>query len=178
MEPEGKLPITITFEIMQHLEPNDHWYTVTAVLSWEEAGFEQRMDPALCLQDELSKTKEAICFIVGEHFNIQDVKEQAMPHLIKDIPIGKKAWVSALAAFLDDGSLCVLLDADLPCVPAYAYPYMLHVWHLADGFYVAERTRDEAPACFVKAEIVEKRLWNSYLDDQRREARKAWYQRL
>jgi hypothetical protein len=78
-EPREKLPINITFEIVQLPEPNSHWYEVTAVLTWEEAGYTQRMDTALCTQLELSSIKEATCFLVGHHFDIRGVKEECLP---------------------------------------------------------------------------------------------------
>jgi hypothetical protein len=67
VSPQDKLPINITFEIVQQPEPNHHWYEVTAVLSWEEFRW----------QDEVDKIKEAICFLIGRRFNIQEVKEQS-----------------------------------------------------------------------------------------------------
>jgi hypothetical protein len=82
MNPQDKLPINITFEIVQLQPPNDHWYEVTAVLSWEEE-FLKRMDTALCWQDEVNTIKEAICFLVGEHFNVQEVKESETASLKK-----------------------------------------------------------------------------------------------
>ncbi len=77
MTPE-KRPINITFEIVQLPEPNSHWYEVVAILSWKE--YSQRMDTTLCLQGEADEIKEAICFLIGEHFDIREVKEQAGAH--------------------------------------------------------------------------------------------------
>ena len=178
IESQEKLPLNITFEIVQDFAPNDHWYTVTPVLSWEQEEFLQRMDSGRCLHDEISTFKEGICFLMGKRFDIREVKEQVMPHLIKDLPLGKKAWASPLAAFLDDGSLAVALDDEWECVPTYGYPRMLFVWHRADGFYIAEKTSEEEPTCFVKAQLVAKSQWASYLEAQRREAVKQWYRRL
>lgn len=72
-----KLPINITFEIVQHQPPNDHWYDVTAVLSWPDAvpePFYQRMDTALVTQNELDGIKATICILVRQIFDIQEVK--------------------------------------------------------------------------------------------------------
>ena len=74
MDSQDKPPINITFEIVPHPEPNLGWYDVTAVLSWKEE-FEQRMDTELCWQDGMDQTKEAICFLIGERFAIQEVKD-------------------------------------------------------------------------------------------------------
>ena len=95
--------------------------------------------------------------------------------LIRDLAIGEKTWASSLSAFIDDGSLCVLLDTSVPCVPVYEYPYMLSVWRREDGFYVAERTNGEDPTCFVKAQLAERPLWNGHLEEARREALKLSY---
>lgn len=77
--PKKKLPINVTFEIVQEQEPNACWFEVTAVLSWEAAAYSPRMDTCLVTQDELSEIKEAICFIIGETFDIQNVTEQTSP---------------------------------------------------------------------------------------------------
>ena len=76
MEQQEKLPLNITFEIVQHPAPNDHWYDVTPILSWEEAGFLQQMDTSLCLKDEIDENKEAVCLLIGERFHIQEVLVQ------------------------------------------------------------------------------------------------------
>jgi hypothetical protein len=73
MESQDKLPLNIMFEIVQHPAPNDRWYDVTPIISWEETGFLQRMDTSLCLKDEISENKEAVCLLIGEHFTIQEV---------------------------------------------------------------------------------------------------------
>ena len=72
-----KLPIILTFEIVQLPEPNSHWREVTALLTWED--YIQRMDTALCTQSELNSLREAIQFLVGEHFDILEVREEYLP---------------------------------------------------------------------------------------------------
>lgn len=77
MEPQGKVPLNITFVIMQHQAPNQHWYDVIPFLSWKD-GFSKRMDIMMCLADEIDQIKEGVRFLIGERFNIQEVKEEKM----------------------------------------------------------------------------------------------------
>lgn len=76
---KNKLPINITLEIVQHLPPNDRWYDVTAVLSWHDAvpePFVQRTPTGMVTENELADYKEALLFIWGETFDIQEVHEE------------------------------------------------------------------------------------------------------
>jgi hypothetical protein len=78
MEKE-KLPINLTLEIVQHREPNDRWFTITAILSWQDAipePFVQRTPAGMVTEDELDDYKETLLFIWGETFDIQEVKEE------------------------------------------------------------------------------------------------------
>lgn len=75
-----KLPINVTLEIVQHAEPNDRWYDVTAHLSWPEVaddpeGYRSHMGTCMVTADELGDMKESLLFIIGEDFSIQGVKE-------------------------------------------------------------------------------------------------------
>jgi hypothetical protein len=76
-QPQGKLPLNITFVIMQLRAPNQHWYDVIPILSWRDE-FSQRMDTMMCLADEIDQIKEGVCFLIGERFDIQEVKEEKM----------------------------------------------------------------------------------------------------
>jgi hypothetical protein len=71
---QDKLPLNITFVVMQHREPNEHWYDIIPFLSWEEE-FSQRMDTMMCGEDQIDKTKEGVCFLLGERFGIREVRE-------------------------------------------------------------------------------------------------------
>ena len=73
MAEEEKLPVTITFEIVPR---HDQWLTVTAVLSNDEAGWSQRMDPCFVTEGELTGMKATICLLVRRTFSIQEVKEE------------------------------------------------------------------------------------------------------
>jgi hypothetical protein len=75
MVQKDRLPINITFVVMQHKAPNQHWYDVIPVLSWKDE-FSQRMETMMCLADEIDQTKEGVCFLIGERFDIQEVKEE------------------------------------------------------------------------------------------------------
>jgi hypothetical protein len=95
MAEKEKLPITVTFEIIQHPEPNERWFDVTAVLSNEGAGFSQRMDTCLVLQNELGEIKEALCFRIGQTFTIQEMNDVVGSTTAYEL---WKACTSALAA--------------------------------------------------------------------------------
>jgi hypothetical protein len=69
-----QLPIILTLQIIQRPEPNDHWYEITGVLSWKEV-YHQRMETGLCSEREVESAKEALQFIVSEHFDIREVRE-------------------------------------------------------------------------------------------------------
>ena len=72
---QNKLPLNITFVVMQQREPNEHWYDIIPFLSWEEE-FSQRMPTMMCGEDQIDKTKENVRFLMGERFDIRDVKEK------------------------------------------------------------------------------------------------------
>lgn len=71
---QDKLPLAITFVIMQHQEPNQRWYDIIPFLSGER--FSQRMHTMMCWEDEIDRVKENVCYLMGKRFDIRKVKEK------------------------------------------------------------------------------------------------------
>lgn len=71
-----KQPLTITFVVMQHMEPNSHWYDVIPLLFLDNE-LVQRMPTMLCWEEEgIEHTKEGVCFLLGERFDVPEAKEK------------------------------------------------------------------------------------------------------